>query len=104
MKYMIDIDGTICTQQDSGNYDKAEPHVNRINHINQLYDQGHEINFWTARGSVTGINWQELTKQQLNDWGVKYHTVSFNKPPYDIWIDDKAMSDKEFFNDIDNRS
>ena len=41
----------------------------------------------------------ELTKQQLDDWGVKYHELIMGKPHADYFIDDKAWPDKVFFND-----
>ena len=69
----------------------------RIDVINQLYDDGNTIIYWTARGSSSGINYLELTQKQLSEWGVKAHDVRVGKPSYDIWIDDKAFSDKAFF-------
>jgi hypothetical protein len=103
MKYMVDIDGTICTTTISGNYEYAEPFINRINHFNSLHDQGNEIHYWTARGGTTNKDWSELTKKQLEKWKVKYTSVNFKKPSYDIWIDDKAQNVESYFNDIINR-
>lgn len=103
MKYIIDIDGTICTKTVNDNYEFAEPYVNRIKHFNGLYDQGHEIYYWTARGGTSHKDWSELTKAQLKQWNVKYSSVNFGKPSYDIWIDDKAINDKDYFDDINNR-
>jgi hypothetical protein len=42
----------------------------------------------------------ELTKQQLKDWGVKYNELIFGKPDADIFVDDKGISDKIFFKDL----
>lgn len=97
MKYIIDIDGTICRDTDGGNYKFATPYFERIAHFNELYDQGNEIHYWTARGSNSGIDWSELTKQQLDSWGVKYHSLKLGKPAYDIWIDDKAQHVERYF-------
>jgi hypothetical protein len=91
MVYIVDIDNTICETQGS-DYPNSTPIYYRINEINNLYDAGHTINYWTARGSSSGINWLELTIQQLNEWGVKYHSVNVGKPSYDVWIDDKAVN------------
>ena len=60
--------------------------------INKLYDEGHEIVYWTARGSATGIDWYDFTKNQLLKWGVKYHKFITGKPEYDIFIDDKNIN------------
>lgn len=96
MKYIIDIDGTICTVT-NGDYPNAEPYISRISHFNMLYDAGNEIHYWTARGANTGKDWEELTIKQLNDWGVKYTTANTGKPAYDIWIDDKAFNVGTYF-------
>lgn len=93
---MVDIDGTICTNT-NGEYAKAEPLTDRIEKLNKLFDEGHEIHYWTARGGNTGIDWSILMLNQLREWGVKYTTANMGKPVYDVWIDDKAVSDKDFF-------
>ena len=96
MVYMFDIDGTICNNTD-GKYEDAIPMLKRIAVINQLYNEGHTIKLYTARGATTGIDWTELTVSQMKEWGVKHHTLMLGKPHYDIFIDDKAVSDKRFF-------
>lgn len=96
MIYIVDIDGTICTSTE-GEYDRAEPFVYRIAMMNYLYDKGHTIHYWTARGSSSGKDWTVLTFQQLSDWGCKYHTLKLGKPSYDVWIDDKALNSEDFF-------
>jgi hypothetical protein len=101
MKYMVDIDGTICYTNNS-KYENSEPDFERIAHFNSLYDKGHEIHYWTARGANSGFDWKKLTIRQLNEWGVKYTTLQFGKPHYDIWIDDKAQNDKHYFETIKN--
>jgi len=104
MKYIVDIDGTICTWQKDGNYENAKPLIKRIERINKLYDEGHEIHYWTARGRNSGRNLTELTNKQLKEWGVKFTSLRCDKPAYDLWIDDKSMSDRDFFYDTDNWS
>tara|TARA_B100000886_G_scaffold305661_1_gene237534 strand:+ start:30291 stop:30593 length:303 start_codon:yes stop_codon:yes gene_type:complete len=98
MIYCFDIDGTLCSNT-FGEYEKAKPIKNRIEYVNELYDQGHVIKLLTARGSTTKIDWRKLTESQLIDWGVKYTTLMLGKPEADIYIDDKGLSDKEFFKD-----
>lgn len=96
MKYMIDIDGTICDTVNR-DYPNSKPIMDRIAKLNALYDKGHEMHYWTARGTTSGKDWLELTIKQLNDWGVKYHSVKVGKPDYDIWVDDKARDSEVFF-------
>ena len=99
MKYIVDIDGTICTITEKNGYANAKPYGHRIEYFNHLYDQGHEIHYWTARGGSSGIDWTELTKLQLFDWNVKYTSLQLGKPSYDVWIDDKAHNVDEYFKD-----
>ena len=90
MRYIVDIDNTICFQDSSSNYPNSTPMKEHIQRVNELFDAGHEIIYWTARGAVSGIDWRELTEKQLTEWGCKYHELWMNKPQYDVWIDDKA--------------
>jgi hypothetical protein len=97
MIYCFDLDGTLCTNT-NGDYENAKPFYNRIERVNNLYNDN-TIIINTARGSKTGINWFDLTESQLKKWGVKYHKLFVGKKiEADIFIDDKAVSDKDFFN------
>ena len=99
MKYVIDIDGTICNLT-QGNYIEALPIKNRIQKINKLYEEGNTIILYTARGMGRGDNpnlFYDLTLQQLKDWKLKYHSLIMGKPSGDIYIDDKCITDEEFF-------
>jgi hypothetical protein len=96
----IDIDETICSKSKDLNYKNAIPWYDRIGDVNKLFDEGHTIIFWTARGTKTGIDWKELTEKQLNDWGVKYHELIMGKPAYDIFIDDKNYNSNQWNNII----
>jgi hypothetical protein len=98
MKYIVDIDGTICTHDSPDTpYEEAAPIKERIHFFNQLFDAGHEVIYWTARGGNSGVDHSQLTKKQLNDWGVKRTQLKMGKPPYDYWIDDKAFNVQDFF-------
>lgn len=87
----VDIDNTIC-ETEGLDYKNAKPIKERIDKINALFDRGHKIIYWTARGVGTGTNWSVVTVEQLKDWGVKYHGVEFKKPLYDLFIDDRAIN------------
>lgn len=92
----IDIDETICDNVRSRNYADAAPKKENIEKANKLYDEGHRIVYWTARGTVTGIDWEDVTRDQFERWGVKYHELKFGKPAYDLFIDDKNMNVKDW--------
>ena len=99
MKYCFDLDDTICntplrpTDLKPG-YLEATPIPYMIEQVNRLYDEGHKIIIQTARGRGSGIDWTELTREQLDRWGVKYHELEpmFHKPTADIFIDDKGIN------------
>ena len=93
----VDIDETICTSPPDRNYANATPIQERIEHINDLYDAGHTIIYWTARGATTGIDWREVTERQFRGWGGKHHDLHLNKPAYDLFIDDKNIQADVFF-------
>ena len=98
MKIFVDIDETICFYDgvDRLGYKNAIPNEKNIAKINKLYDEGHEITYWTARGSYSGIDYLELTANQLDEWGCQYHELSVGeKPAYDLLICDKTKRIEE---------
>lgn len=87
----VDIDNTICETIGS-DYINSKPINKNIDKINKLYDEGHTIIYWTARGGTSKIDHHELTKIQLNTWKCKHHNlISGEKPVFDMLIDDKAV-------------
>ena len=98
MRYCFDIDGTIFytpkDEFDKPDYQNSTPIPFIIDEVNRLYDLGHFIILQTARGKSSGIDWTELTIQQLKKFNCKYHELfpMFTKPTADIFIDDKGMN------------
>ena len=105
MRYCVDIDGTICSPTIGREYEKAQPWKERIDKLNKLYDEGHEIIYFTARGmgryggrSDKAIeSFYAITESQLDRWGCKYHQLILGKPSGDYYIDDKGVDANEFF-------
>jgi len=91
-RIVVDIDGTICLTLND-DFENATPYLKRIEKVNELYDEGYTIVFFTARGSYTGLDWRELTLKQLKEWGVKYHELIMGKPYAEMYIDDRAEKD-----------
>ena len=94
---LVDIDETICFYPDKRRYDLAEPHEENVAKINKLHGEGWYIIYWTARGSRSGIDYEEFTRNQLLEWGCKYHNLicGKKKPHFDMVIDDKSKRIEE---------
>ena len=97
MVIYVDIDETICKSPESRDYSQAIPMQERIEKINNLYDEGNTIVYWTARGTGSGIDWRQTTMEQFERWGVKCHGLMMGKPVYDLFIDDKNINSDRFF-------
>lgn len=96
MIIFVDIDETICFYEGERYYPNAIPNYENIAKINKLYDEGHNITYWTARGSVTKTDWMSITHKQLIEWGCKFHKLSVGlKPAYDLLICDKTKRIEE---------
>ena len=97
---LVDIDETICFYPNERKYNLAVPNMENIAKINKLYNDGWLVIYWTARGSMSGVDFKEFTLGQLDSWGCKYHdlitgTDKYPKPFYDMIIDDKAKRIEE---------
>jgi len=108
--YAFDLDDTLC-ERDSGlehlgsnKYKHSRPIPKMINKVNKLYDDGHTIYIYTARGmnqfngDVNKIisELYVLTLNSLEDWGVKHHGLVMGKLSYDLLIDDKTLGKDDF--------
>ena len=100
MIIFVDIDNTICyypLEYDNKDYNNALPMNERIEKINNLYNNGDTIIYWTARGTLTNINWFNVTYKQLISWGCLFHELRMGKPVYDLFIDDKNINSDTYF-------
>jgi len=91
--YLLDIDGTICDDiknEDSHLYSTANHFPDALKIINKWYDEGHMINFFTARESKD----REITEIWLKEKGFKYHSLIMDKP---------RIKDGQIYHWIDNR-
>ena len=105
MKYIVDIDGTICEQMSDFKYGEGGVFYNRLKYLNKLYDEGNQIIYYTARGMgefdgsyrLSNKKWYNITEKQLEKWGAKYTKLIIGKYSGDCYIDDKAINSEEFF-------
>ena len=101
----FDLDDTLCTRPTDKEglgiekYHYCEPIKEMIELSNSLYDKGHTIYIYTARGMHT-LNGDvgeiyaklyDITLDSLKKWGVKHNGLYMGKMHYDLLIDDKAM-------------
>ena len=102
MKFCFDIDNTITAWNNNRDYENFKPDLEMVSYINSLYDSGHTIVLFTARGMTSvgpGKIAQEIVPgliKNLQTIGLKYHELITHKPSYDWIIDDKAMRPDEF--------
>lgn len=77
--FLIDIDGTICDDIPNEEPERmvtAEAYPDAIKVINQWYEAGHIITFFTSRTNEH----KEITEAWLKDKGFQYHYLLLNKP------------------------
>jgi hypothetical protein len=92
----FDLDGTLCSKTD-GDYESAQPFQDRIAHVNYLHSIGVRVLIFTARGATSRRDYRELTINQLKLWGLCFDELIMSKPHFDLLVDDKAVSDLDYF-------
>jgi hypothetical protein len=75
MIYIVDVDGIIC-DSDPLDYKFAFPHFEKIEEINELYQDGNTIIYWCVRDKK---QWKDVTHSQLAAWGCKFDVVIFGQ-------------------------
>ncbi len=108
MKIAVDLDGTLCTWHPR-EYHLAKPNEQHIERVQKLYDKGHTIWIYTARGASLDTEqmardaWEHITCEQLKIWQVPFHELIFQKPAFDILIDDRAVQfDSDWLDEIES--
>jgi hypothetical protein len=110
MIYAFDLDDTLCTRSPDleylgpDKYKHCSPVDKMVKKVNRLYDEGHTIYIYTARGmgqfngDLVKVynNLYVLTLDSLKEWGIKHHGLIMGKLHYDLLIDDKSIGKSEF--------
>lgn len=101
-RIVVDFDDTLAFHQ-SRKFDSARPNEVLINKLNHLYDQGWQIDIFTARGSISCSTREEAREKYessivawLKKYNVKYNMLSFDKPLAAYYIDDKGIMPEDF--------
>jgi len=94
MIFCFDIDGTLLqTKYDVNNgYVVQWAKIELIALLNKLYNEGNTIIIQTGRH----WQWLKQTKQQLDDYGIQYHTLIMGNVVADVYINDKAFLPEDF--------
>jgi hypothetical protein len=87
MKLVIDLDGTICSEEKQFSRAIAIPIEGAIDTLRLLKTMGHTIIIYSAR------TWAEyeMTVDWLGRHSVCYDQLVLGKPQGDYWIDDRAL-------------
>lgn len=93
MNIAVDIDGIITIETSGHDFENRTPNKENIQKINDLYWKGNNIVLFTSRNIMD----KAVTLTWLENNDVMFNDIIFNKPLYDILIDDKAQNN---FNNI----
>jgi len=87
MQIIIDLDGTICTEEKTFSRSLARPKPLAVKSLNSLYKEGHIIIIYSSR------TWMEyeMTFNWLRKHKIKFHQLILGKPIGDLWIDDRSI-------------
>jgi len=87
MRLIVDLDGTICTEEKQFSRSMAKPLDDAIEAIRTIKSHGHTIIIYSAR------TWSEyeMTVDWLSRHGIPYDQLILGKPQGDYWIDDRAI-------------
>lgn len=95
--YLIDIDGTICDDipnEEPERMEFAEVYPDALETVNQCFDEGHIITFFTSRLEEH----REVTEKWLQKHGFNYHGMMMGKPRGGNyhWIDNHIVRATRF--------
>lgn len=95
--YLIDIDGTITEDvpnEEPERMETCEPFPDALEIINQWFEEGHVITFFTSRTEEH----RDVTEGWLERKGFKYHGLLMNKPRGGNyhWIDNHIVRATKF--------
>mgnify|MGYP000102330096 CR=1 FL=1 len=95
--YLIDIDGTVCDDipnEEPERMATAKVYPDALETLNQWYDQGHIITFFTSRTEAH----REVTEQWLQANGFQWHGLLMGKPRGGNyhWVDNHVVRATRF--------
>ena len=104
-KIIFDIDGTLLfTTGLNDGYkliDFNEPIVDWMREANK-WEDNYVFEAFTARGSKSGFDFKNITREQLED--IPVSSIKFGKPDADWYVDDKGINVRNFYPTIEAQS
>tara|TARA_B110000977_G_scaffold195197_1_gene273185 strand:+ start:9440 stop:10459 length:1020 start_codon:yes stop_codon:yes gene_type:complete len=101
-RIVVDFDDTLAWHK-GRKFNEAAPNEPLINKLNNLYNQGWQIDIFTARGSISCKTREAAStkyRKDMETWlannNVLYHDLSFDKPLAAYYIDDKGILPEDF--------
>jgi uncharacterized HAD superfamily protein len=88
MQLIIDLDGTICSEEKTFSRSLAKPKKDAKESIEKLKNAGHIIIIYSARS----WNEYEMTIDWLKKNKIPFDQLVLGKPIGDYWIDDRAIN------------
>ena len=103
MRAVFDLDDTICIHENR-DYVNAKPVLPVIEKLREMKQAGWEIVIYSARGQIScngDLNLiEERNRKTAEDWlernNVPYDELIFGKPIADLYVDDRAITAKDF--------
>jgi ribonucleotide monophosphatase NagD (HAD superfamily) len=86
MKYVVDIDGILCSED--GPFKDRKPIQKNIIKINKLHSKGNKIILFTSRRQTD----RKVTLKWLKDNNINFDKLITNKPLGDFYIDDRHIT------------
>ena len=100
MVIMIDMDGTLCSEESPFDRPLAKPLPGAMEAVNKFTAAGHVVVIWTARG------WEQyrVTRKWLDDNGFQFAQLLMGKPIANLIIDDRSRQflgwDKDYLSTV----
>jgi uncharacterized HAD superfamily protein len=98
LSIMVDLDGVIATEERVFDRPLAKPIEGAREALQSLKSAGHTIVVYTARG------WAEYryTKHWLDQHRIPYDAIQMGKPIAHVWIDDRAITFRNWKQTLDD--
>ena len=96
MQIIIDLDGTICTEEKTYSRSLAIVKKRAKEAIQKLFDEGNTIIIYSSRSWME----YEMTFSWLKKNEIPFHQLILGKPIGDFWIDDRAIQFKDDWENI----